>query len=80
MKTDNHLYKVLLGFYGFDELRERYVVAKDIPALKQYIEARWSISEIKEIEYIDVVYGKTFNTPERDTMIDQINKLRGVHE
>jgi len=80
MKTSNHLYKVLLGFYGYDEVRERYVIAADVPAVKEYVEERWSLSTISGIEYIDVINGKMFDTPERAEVIEQINELRGIHE
>jgi len=72
------LFKATLGFYGYDELRERHIAAENIAVVETYVAKRWPTAEIKDVEFIDVLFGEAKdNTDER---ADIIENLRGIHE
>ena len=72
------LFKITLKFYGYEELRERYIAAENIAVAETYVAKRWPTAEIKDVEFIDVLCGEAKdNTEER---VEIIKNLRGIHE
>ena len=69
------LFKATLGFYGYDELRERHIAAENIAVVETYVAKRWPTSEIKDIEFIDVLFGEA-----KDNTEERAEIMRGIHD
>ena len=74
------VYRAILGFYGYDSLYERLVIAKNIEEVKEFALKQWPTAEVRDVEYIDIAHGEDIDSPGKpiklaDWIADHNNKL-----